>query len=402
MALTALAGGMLALAVLPGTAAATPKPVGSVYTETNGESANELLVYTSYHKGGLLLDQRIKTGGLGGKQPQPGCDPPDHKCPLLDSQGEVITSEDGSLVFAVNAGSNTITSFRVNAKTARVKKASTISSNGVFPNSLTVHENKLYVLNANSSSISGYTFTETGKMKAIAGSTQNMNPQAVPLARQIGFDNTGKVLIVSSLTDGRFDVFPVNSKGVAGPPTAQPSASPQPFAFSFDPKNRMFAVEVVNDADLNQSSNASSYSVSGSGTLTPISTVPTQGYAACWTQITENGKFLFVVNTGGPSPFGALVTTFSIGGDGSLTFVSKTPPEPRAFTMTDAALSADDKFLYVVVPLSTPSPFLPPDAGVPPAGSKILTYKVGSNGSLTKVNELADTEPAGMSGLAAN
>jgi 6-phosphogluconolactonase (cycloisomerase 2 family) len=399
LALMALAAALLVLAAVPGTASAA-KRVGAVYTETNGADRNELLVYNRLSNGHLTLRQRVATHGKGGKQPEPGCDPPaDHKCPLLDAQNEVVLTHNGRLVFAVNAGSNTISSFRVGRK-GKVRRVDTVGSKGVFPNSIALHDKLLYVLNTNSSSIAGFRFSERGRLKRIRGSRQDMNPQHAPFARQIGFDRTGRLLVVSSLTDARFDVFKVSKKGVAGPPTAQPSASPEPFAFSFDPRNHLISVEVVNDMDFTQSSNASSYRVSRTGKLTNINTVPTQGYAGCWTVITKDGKYAFIVNTGGPSPFGAVVSSFRIATNGTLTFLSKTPPEAGSFTLTDEALSRDDKYLYVVTPLTTPGPLAPPGAA-PPANSKIVTFKVGGNGALTKVSETAATEEAGMSGLAA-
>jgi 6-phosphogluconolactonase len=375
--------------------------VGAVYTQTNGENNNELLVYNAFADGRLEQQQRISTGGRGGKQPQPGCDPPDHKCPFLDAQNEVVLTDDGRFVFAVNAGSNTFTSFVVTPE-GMVRRVQTIDSGGGFPISIAVNGDVLYVLNTNSENISGFRFSESGRLTPIRGSTRKLTPQKAPVARQIGFDRTGRLLVVSSLTDARFDVFPVNSRGVAGDANPQPSASPQPFAFAFDPRNNMIAVEVVNDMDFNQSSDASSYRMSDSGRLTNINKVPTQGYAGCWTEITSDGRFVFVVNTGGPSPLGAVVTTLRIANDGRLTFLSKTTPQPGTFTLTDEALSRDDRYLYVVTPLTTPGPLVPPGQKVPPTNSKILTFRVGENGALTKVSETPATELPGMSGLAAN
>jgi 6-phosphogluconolactonase (cycloisomerase 2 family) len=282
-----------------------------------------------------------------------------------------------------------------------VRRVQTIDSGGGFPISIAVHGDLLYVLNTNSQNISGFRFSESGELTPIPGSTQKLTPQKAPLARQIGFDRTGSQLVVSSLTDARFDVFSVNSNGVAGPPNPQPSASPQPFAFAFDPRNNMIAVEVVNDMDFNQSSNASSYRLSSSGQLTNINTVPTQGYAGCWTVITSDGRYAFIVNTGGPSPLGAVVSTFRVARNGRLTFLSKTTPQAGAFTLTDEALSSDNRYLYVVTPLTTPGPLAPPGEA-PPANSKILTFRVGTDGALTKVSETAATEAAGMSGLASD
>jgi 6-phosphogluconolactonase len=390
---------LLMCAVLPGMALAKHKKkpgiVGAMYSETNGDPGNKLLVFDRYSDGKLKLRQTVGAGGNGGQQPEPGCDPPDHRCPLIDAQNEVVTSPNGKWVFAVNAGSNTIATFDVHGR--RVKRVGVTNSQGEFPNSIAVHKNVLYVLNTNSKNIAGYKVSSKGKLSPIAGSVQSLTNEVAPLSRQIGFDNTGKLLFVSLLTEGAFDSFQVNSAGVAGPATLRPSASPEPFAFAFDPRNNLIANEVVNDMDFNQSSNGSSYDVGSDGSLTAISTVPTQGYASCWVVITKNGKQVFMVNTGGPSPFGATVTTFANSPSGQLTFKSVTPKKDE-FTLTDEALSRDDKYLYVVSPLTT-NPFTNP----PPTtlGSKIVTFKVGKSG-LKRIGETNEQFAPGMSGLTGN
>jgi len=392
---------LLMCAALPGAALAKKKHhkhhksniVGAMYTETNNGAKNQVLAFDRYRDGHLKLRQAVDSGGKGGLQPEPGCDPPGG-CPLLDAANEVQVTKDGKYVFAVNAGSNTIASFSTGKR--HLKRIAVTPSLGEFPNSIAIHGNLLYVLDNNSANIAGFTISK-GKLTPIAGSVQALTPEHAPLSRQIGFDKTGKVLVVSLLSEGAFDTFTVTG-GVAGPAVARPSASPEPFGFAFDPvHNHLVSSEVVNDADFNQFSNASSYDVGSDGSLAAISTVPTQGYAACWTVITKNGKKVFMVNTGGPSKYGATVSTFGLSFTGALTFKSVTTKDGE-FTLTDEALSRDDKYLYVVSPLIN-NPFMQP----PPAtnGSKIVTFKVGANG-LTRIRETKTKLAPGLSGLDGN
>jgi 6-phosphogluconolactonase len=114
-------------------AASAAKYVGGVYTETNG-TPNKVVVFGRKPSGELVQLQSVKTGGDGGHQAQPGCTPPPG-CPILDANSEVDVSPNGRLVFAVNAGSNTVTSFR---QTFRgLKRVSVESSGGTFPTSVT-------------------------------------------------------------------------------------------------------------------------------------------------------------------------------------------------------------------------------------------------------------------------
>jgi 6-phosphogluconolactonase len=57
-----------------------------------------------------------------------------------------VLSEDGSLLFAVNAGSNSVTIFRVSGHT--LTATNTVSSGGTMPVSLTVRGNLVYLVNA--------------------------------------------------------------------------------------------------------------------------------------------------------------------------------------------------------------------------------------------------------------
>src|SRR6478672_7719448 len=173
--------GALAIA-MPATAAAKakakkpakPKVVGAFYTETNG-NPNKLLVFDRYSDGTLKQAKTVATGGQGGHQgqpinvmaPPPVCTGNGAGCPSLDSQDAIASTPNGKFVFAVNAGSNTVSSFKVTKH--GVALVNQVSSGGAFPDSLTVHGNLVYVLNANSLSIQGLTFSSTGVLSAITG-----------------------------------------------------------------------------------------------------------------------------------------------------------------------------------------------------------------------------------------
>ena len=71
-----------------------------------------------------------------------------------------------------------------------------------------------------------------------------MTPAVPGLARQLGFNNTGKLLVVSLLGDpmlapptsaNSIDAYKVNASGVAGAGTAYNATTPFPFGFAFDP-----------------------------------------------------------------------------------------------------------------------------------------------------------------------
>ncbi len=400
IALASALAAALGAAALPGAALAHgkhhgkhhDKKAGAAYAETNDTTANHVIVFNRAANGKLSQAQTIATGGKGGLAPEPGCSA---MCPILDTDNEVIVTGDGRLVFAVNAGSNTITSFRVGPH--GLSRVSVISSGGTFPNSLTVHGKLLYVLNSASLGISGFTFDSSGHMTAIAGSSQPLAGQAVPgLARQIGFDNTGRVLVVTLLGNpmampasgsNAIDTFLVGSDGKPSAAITSDASTAFPFGFAFDPRNHLIMSQVT-DLVAPDTGDAASYALAGSGALTPISTVATGFEAPCWVAITGNGKYAYIVNTGGGAPGGSTISEFGISSAGALSLLGTNHQTPTEFAKTDVALSRNSRYLYVLVP------------AVMSDTSKVEEYKVASNGSLTLIGHTPARLPGGLSGLA--
>src|SRR6185437_13950392 len=118
----------------------------------------------------------------------------------------------------------------------------------VLPVSLTVHGNLLYVVNEESSNISGYYFSGDGRLWSIPGSQQLLSPgfpsgtappNAGGVAAQIGFSPDGHHLVVTERgvpsTVGAIDTFAVHPNGSLTLEQANRTASvdPNPFGFAF-------------------------------------------------------------------------------------------------------------------------------------------------------------------------
>src|SRR5207245_6793341 len=129
-----LAAGVLTLALsaLAAPASAEPGAPGAVYTSTNSPTGNAVVAFQRAANGSLTPAGRFATGGSGTGGG-------------LGNQGAVVLSDDRQLLFAVNAGSNQITSFEVTPHGLR--RADLVSSAGIEPVSLTVHGQLLSVLN---------------------------------------------------------------------------------------------------------------------------------------------------------------------------------------------------------------------------------------------------------------
>ncbi|HET6871339.1 MAG TPA: beta-propeller fold lactonase family protein [Solirubrobacteraceae bacterium] len=397
---------------------------GTVYTTTNDPNGNAVIVFTRNRDGTLRQGPTVPTGGTG-----IAAQPP-FTFPIVDSSGSMALAKNGRLLFVVNDGDNTITSFRTTD--GGLRRVDRVSSGGVLPVSLTVHGNLLYVVNEESSNISGYYFSDDGRLFSIPGSQQLLSPgfpsgtappNAGGVAAQIGFSPDGHQLIVTlrgvPSTVGAIDTFAVNPNGSLTLEQADRTASvdPNPFGFAFTPSgtllvsnvgqvNGTFAYpagsvpipQILDPAQFTGS--ASSYSLSSTGALAPVTTeVLSGGRGACWLVLSKDGKFAFVTNTlstapilGPPNGIGTGaggLTTYRVGSDGSLTRLSQTDLGPGS--PTDEAVSADGKFLYVS------DPNVPP----PPATSHIDVFAINGNGSLTPITQ-GPTLPVIISGLAAN
>ena len=243
-----LAFGLLAAALLAPAAANAATKVGELYTQSNDPTDNMLLAFDRFTDGTIAPAGSFSTGGSGEGSWAPGCspDPFSDTCAITDSQGSVATTVAGGTVFVANAGSNTISSFRV-SPTRGPSLVAQIPSGGDFPQSLTIHGNELYVLNEHSNNIVGFKFTSSGRMTKIPGSSQNLvttasvdSPGAV--GAEVGFSLTGSTLVVTERATSLIDTFPVKH-GVAQPPIANTSAEPTPFGFTFDAFNHLLVTD---------------------------------------------------------------------------------------------------------------------------------------------------------------
>mmetsp|Transcript_15908 Transcript_15908/g.21304 ORF Transcript_15908/g.21304 Transcript_15908/m.21304 type:complete len:237 (+) Transcript_15908:185-895(+) len=117
--------------------------VSSVYMMTN-EPINEILIFSRNDSSGKLdFVNAVRSNGSGlqlsgGTALSPPTDDP------LASQDSLVVA--GNCLLAVNAGSNTVSSFRINS--ARdISLVETVDSGGEIPVSIAVNEDLVYVLN---------------------------------------------------------------------------------------------------------------------------------------------------------------------------------------------------------------------------------------------------------------
>ena len=127
---------------------------GTVVTSSNATAGNELVVYDSERNGALILATRIATQGIGSGGG-------------LGNQVPVTQSDDCRHLFVVNAGSNTVSTFRV--RRGGLQLTSVVDAGGQRPVSVAEHEGLVVLLNAGgASNIAGFR-NRHGVLEAVAG-----------------------------------------------------------------------------------------------------------------------------------------------------------------------------------------------------------------------------------------
>lgn len=314
-----------------GTALADSNDPGTVYVQTNQSAGNEIAIYSRSTDGTLTFSTMVSTGGLG-----TGAG--------LGSEGSVIVSNNGLWLFAVNAGSNEISAFRINSNGLTL--VDKVSSGGTVPISLALYKNLLYVLNSGGSgNITGFTVDQSGKLSPVSGSTRllsNNGTGAAPGPAQISFSPDGNTLVVTEKATSMIDLYTVGKDGLASGPVVYPSSGTTPFGFAFTQQGALVVSEAFGGAAL--ASAVSSYKISAGQLNVISSSVPTGQTAACWIAVSKNGKFAYSTNAGSGS-----VSAYRVETDGSLSLIDGAAGITGEGTSPiDASISNNGQFLYVL------------------------------------------------------
>ncbi len=344
-------------------AEATP---GAVYTASNATAGNAVLAFDRRPDGRLVAAGSFATGGTGTGGG-------------LGNQGALRLSEDHRWLYVVNAGSDDVTVFAVDANGLRwVDRA---PSGGTRPVSVTEHDGLLYVLNAGSDNIAALVQDTDGTLVPLAGSTRPLSGAGTAPA-QIDFSPRGAVLLVTEKNTNHLVTYPVGGDGLAGPPIVQPSNGATPFGFSFGKRGQVLISEAVGGAP--GASAVSSYSLSDDGTLTSISrSIGTKQTAACWVVIPHDGLSAYASDTGSGT-----LTGYRVAADGALTLLDSdgrtADTGGQRSSPIDLALSGNGQYLY----------------SLNSAAHTLGVFRIQPDGHLTALPFVTGL-PAGANGLAA-
>lgn len=349
-----------------------------MFVQTNKLLGNTIEVFDRAEDGTLTRAGEYETGGLGGATVQTPGD-------SLSSQGSLVY-RDGFL-FAVNAGSNTLTLFRVQRN--RLERLQVVPSGGLFPVSIAVRGRLVYVLNAGGEgAVQGFRFYG-GKLSPIddtavslcpggagrALGLRNTNPPLYASSpAQVGFSPDGRFLIVTTKSNDAIYTYRIFRSGRLAE-MSMTSVAVDPIGFTFSPRGTLLVSEGA-------TASVAGYRLRRDGSLTPTGPpVPNGQVASCWIQ--QVGRYFFVSNPGSST-----ISSYREDRRGRLLLVHAVAADTEGGGNIDLTVSGD--YLYVQNAL---------------AGT-VEGYAVGEDGSLTLVTTVtglpALTDGHGMEGIAAS
>jgi 6-phosphogluconolactonase (cycloisomerase 2 family) len=281
---------------------------GMVFVQSNDPERNSILAFNRAADGSLTPAGEFRTGGRGGSQTDNPFDP-------LASQESLVFDRAHKTMIAVNAGSNSVTTFRVRG--GKLTDRHTVYSGGDFPSSIAVSGKTVYVLNAGGeTNVTGFRMTRRG-LKRLKHSTREIGitNDAVPLFTdsppQVGFSPDGKHLLVSTKSANTIEVFGVGHNGrLSAEAVSNKSVGAVPFSFVFDQGGHLLMTEAGK-------SGVTSYALEDDGTLDVITpSVESGQQVLCW--IARAGDFFY-----GTNPGSSTISLYTVDAQGKVTIKGK-------------------------------------------------------------------------------
>lgn len=305
----------------------------------------------------------------------------------LVSQNSVIITPDHKMLFAVNAGDNSITAFALDQASGKPTVLKTTLTLGDRPNSLAYANGYLYAtfLKGNDQ-LAAYkvgadgALAQTGlyNLAQLSGVTSPIAPTQAIVSPDGHF-----VMVSAGTGSNAVMAFPINADGTLAAPVVNAGQIATPFAGAYVPgaASPTYLATSISGVSL------SAFGQASDGKLTALNTAAAMGVGApCWLVVTPSGKYAYVGNGSGA------ISSFAIGSDGHATLINSTAATEAGVidgvpsVAGDSWISTDGKFLYTA--------YLGDD--------KIVAYAIGADGSLSKLGEQAvgTTTKLSLQGLA--
>ncbi len=285
-----------------------------VYVESNISAPNGNSIYAFQRgNGGNLAPipgSPFLTGGAGVQYAGSNLGP-------FDSDQEVITNPEHTLLFAVNAGSDSIAVFRINDDgSLNPVDGSPFPSGGSDPDSLALNGNILFVTNQSSdfarpsTSLPNYTTMRVERNGYLVPTDDDTNDTSRPYQTKVSvaagsapsqayFAQDSGILFGADFLGGLIEHFRVDGQGKLHtlPPLALPASEfgasvPRlPLGLWSNPRQPVLYVGYVTANKIGV------YRYNENGALKFLRTVPNAGQGICWIRVNKSGTRLYTTDT---------------------------------------------------------------------------------------------------------
>jgi len=369
------------VAFLALTAALTPAWSGAasdiIWLETNSTVGNSILAFKNDGSGSPVFLGSTPAGGIGVFDKTFALGP-------FDSDQNLITNPEGTLLFAVNSGSNSIAVFHITAEGLRSVEGSPFASGGSDPVSLGLKGDVLVVVNKDQDPAQNVSLVQpnytafhvwpNGQLTAIENSTVSVAYGSSPSQALVA--SRGPFVFGADFLGGLLQSFRLDKDGRLRQnlPQALPdfvftgqTGGHLPLGMRTHPNQRILYVDITPISEI------AVYIYGEGGRLSFVGTTSDSGKAPCWTVVNHAGTRLYVTNTG----------------DNSISVYDLTDPlnpvEIQHFVMADttgAAFSTviDDSDHWIYVSSEQAS------ATATTAANAFHTLKVNSDGTVSELS----------------
>jgi 6-phosphogluconolactonase (cycloisomerase 2 family) len=375
-------------------------PADTIYLESNSTAGNSIFTYTFNFTSAPVLKSSTPAGGIGVFDKSFALGP-------FDSDQNLIENASGTLLFAVNSGSNTIAVFNIlpDGSLSPVS-GSPFPSGGSDPVSVGLNGDTLVVVNqsqdpAQAGTAAGavlpnyttFNVSRNGQLTPVPNSTVSVAMGSSPSQALIASDHN--VVFGADFLGGLLQSFKLDGNGALDQnlPTALPNSIFAGLTGGHLPLGmRTHPFLPILYVDITPVSKVAVYSYDSQGHLNFVRAVDDAGAAPCWAVVNHSGTYLYVTNTGDNS-----IEVYSLADP-------LNPTEVQHFVMDSdnggavfsTVIDHSDTWLYVSSEQSSPSASVVANA--------FHTLKIGANGMLSEpfaptVLPVTSTPPVRVQGI---
>jgi 6-phosphogluconolactonase (cycloisomerase 2 family) len=273
-----------------------------IWLESNSTAGNSILTFKNTGSGSPTFLGSTPAGGIGVFDKTFALGP-------FDSDQNLTVNSDGTLLFAVNSGSNSIAVFRITPDGLQAVQGSPFASGGSDPVSLGLKDDILTVVNKDQDPAQNVNVIQpnyttfrvwpNGQLTAIEHSTVSVAYGSSPSQALIA--SQAPVVFGADFLGGLLQSFRLDEDGRLhqNPPQAVPdsvftgqTAGHLPLGMRTHPNLRILYV------DITPISEVAVYRYDERGRLSFVGTVADSGKAPCWNVVNHTGTRLYVTNTG--------------------------------------------------------------------------------------------------------